>query len=192
MLTYAGDLGSEGMVKASGDAAPLIIQAIQFVDTYTRIGQSTRNPFGTHVTCFTSTKIQLLTPLLFFWLRSAQHHHAHVEHEFSAAEGFENPHSILPFAGGPIEPPARPLLYSFTLLYSALLCFAFAGSRIRILPFAGGSMEGVDEFTPPAPLSADGRVRTSGPDALVFTAFDSCAGWCDGLVRYSKRGLLLY
>ena len=63
------------------------------------------------------------------------------------------------------------------------------------MPFAGGSMEGVDEFTPPAPPSADGRVRTSGPDAYVFTAFDSCAGWCDGLVRYSKVSaalLLLY
>ena len=65
------------------------------------------------------------------------------------------------------------------------------------MPFAGGSMEGVDKFTPPAPPSADGRVQTSGPDALVFTAFDataieSCAGWCDGVVRYSKRGLLLY
>ncbi len=122
-------------------------------------------------------------------LRSAQHHHAHVEHEFSAAEGFVNPLSILPFAGGSMEPPTRPLLYSFTLLYSALLCFALAGSRIRIMPFAGGSMEGVDKFTPPAPPSADGRVQTSGPDALVFTAFDStaidsCAGWCDGLVRY--------
>ncbi len=111
------------MVKASGDAAPLIIQAIQFVDTYTRIGQSTRNPFGTHVTCFTSTKIQLLTPLLFFCCAALNTITLTLNTNFLLQKGSR---IRIPFCPSRVAPSSHPqdrfyiALLCFTLLYSAL------------------------------------------------------------------------